>query len=32
VIVAVLVAGAAYFIWIHWHDRIGSQPSAVGRQ
>ena len=31
VIGVVLVAGVAYFVWSHWQNRIGSQPSAVGR-
>jgi membrane protein DedA with SNARE-associated domain len=32
VIAVMLVAGAAYFIWSHWQNRISSQPSAVSHQ
>ena len=32
VIGVVLVAGAAWFVWSHWHNRISGQASAVGRQ
>jgi membrane protein DedA with SNARE-associated domain len=28
VIVAVLVAGAVWFVWSHWQNRISSQPSS----
>jgi hypothetical protein len=27
----VLVAGAFYFVWTHWKNRIKHHPSAVGR-
>jgi hypothetical protein len=32
VIVVMLVAGAAWFVWSHWLGRIRAEPSAVGRQ
>lgn len=32
VIVAFLIAGAVFFVWNHWQNRIGAQPSSIERQ
>jgi membrane protein DedA with SNARE-associated domain len=32
VIGAALVIGAIWFVWNHWQNRIGGQPSALSRQ